>query len=160
MPVNHDDLDGLQNDTHLHYHNDARGDARYSQLGHNHDDRYYTETEVDTALAGKSDVSHTHAYAKYVSGSYVGDGTTSHSITGLGGKPVYLSIRILGSVSSRYEWLDQLPDTNTCFRDSVYNTTGEMLVSIDNDGFTVTAYISDNHPNSTGVTYMYWALLQ
>jgi hypothetical protein len=25
-------------------------------IDHNHDDRYYTETEVDTALAGKSDV--------------------------------------------------------------------------------------------------------
>ena len=27
---------------------------------HNHDDRYYTETEVDTALAGKAAASHTH----------------------------------------------------------------------------------------------------
>lgn len=34
--------------------------AFYSLLGHIHDDRYYTETEVDTALAGKSDVGHGH----------------------------------------------------------------------------------------------------
>ena len=27
---------------------------------HNHDDRYYTETEVDTKLAEKSDTTHTH----------------------------------------------------------------------------------------------------
>lgn len=27
---------------------------------HTHDDRYYTETEVDTALSGKSDTAHTH----------------------------------------------------------------------------------------------------
>ena len=28
--------------------------------GHNHDDRYYTETEIDTKLSGKSDTSHNH----------------------------------------------------------------------------------------------------
>lgn len=27
---------------------------------HNHDDRYYTETEMDTKLSGKSDTAHTH----------------------------------------------------------------------------------------------------
>lgn len=27
-------------------------DLRYSQLGHTHDDRYYTETEIDTLIAG------------------------------------------------------------------------------------------------------------
>ncbi|MDB9983385.1 hypothetical protein OAD54_01415 [Candidatus Pelagibacter sp.] len=31
-----------------------------SNIGHLHDDRYYTETEVDTFLSGKSDTSHTH----------------------------------------------------------------------------------------------------
>ena len=32
----------------------------YSPTGHTHDDRYYTETEMDTKLSGKSDTSHTH----------------------------------------------------------------------------------------------------
>lgn len=31
-----------------------------SDVGHTHDDRYYTETEVDGLLAGKSDTGHTH----------------------------------------------------------------------------------------------------
>lgn len=31
-----------------------------SDVGHLHDDRYYTEAEVDTALAGKSDTGHAH----------------------------------------------------------------------------------------------------
>ena len=32
-----------------------------SDTGHTHDDRYYTETEVDTALSGKANSTHTHA---------------------------------------------------------------------------------------------------
>ena len=31
-----------------------------SDTGHTHDDRYYTETEMNTKLAGKSDTGHTH----------------------------------------------------------------------------------------------------
>lgn len=31
-----------------------------SDIGHNHDDRYYTESEVDAKLSGKSDTGHTH----------------------------------------------------------------------------------------------------
>lgn len=32
-----------------------------SNTGHNHDDRYYTESEINSKLAGKSDTSHSHA---------------------------------------------------------------------------------------------------
>jgi hypothetical protein len=32
----HGDLTGLGDDDHSQYHNDARGDARYSPLGHSH----------------------------------------------------------------------------------------------------------------------------
>lgn len=31
-----------------------------SETGHTHDDRYYTETEMNTKLNGKADTSHTH----------------------------------------------------------------------------------------------------
>ena len=34
--------------------------STFSPASHNHDDRYYTETEIDTKLAGKSDTSHNH----------------------------------------------------------------------------------------------------
>lgn len=37
--------------------------AGKSNTGHNHDDRYYTESEINTKLAGKSDTTHTHNYA-------------------------------------------------------------------------------------------------
>ena len=34
----------------------------YSKVGHTHDDRYYTETEVNNLLNGKANSSHTHPY--------------------------------------------------------------------------------------------------
>lgn len=64
---NHALLVGLTNDDHQQYHNDARGDLRYytqtllnaGQL----DNRYYTETENDLFLSGKSNTGHIHANA-------------------------------------------------------------------------------------------------
>jgi len=38
--TDHGTLTGLADDDHTQYHNDARGDARYSQLGHNHSGVY------------------------------------------------------------------------------------------------------------------------
>ena len=43
-------------------------DAR-TPVSHNHDDRYYTETETDTLLAGKADTSHNHAASEITSGT-------------------------------------------------------------------------------------------
>lgn len=44
--------DGSNADS-LHVHN-------YAAASHTHDDRYYTETETDSLLSGKSDTGHTH----------------------------------------------------------------------------------------------------
>lgn len=38
----------------------AKLDRSYSESGHTHDNRYYTESEVNSLLAGKSNVGHTH----------------------------------------------------------------------------------------------------
>ena len=40
--------------------------SNYSLTGHTHDDRYYTESEINTKLASKSDTSHTHS--QYLTG--------------------------------------------------------------------------------------------
>lgn len=40
-----------------------------SDIGHSHNDLYYTEAEVDAALAGKSDIGHTHDAAEIISGT-------------------------------------------------------------------------------------------
>lgn len=37
--------------------------STFTPSAHNHDDRYYTETETDTKLAGKANSSHTHGVA-------------------------------------------------------------------------------------------------
>ena len=50
--VTHGALNGLENDDHPQYHNDARGDARY-----------YTKPQVDAGLAGKSNTGHGHGVA-------------------------------------------------------------------------------------------------
>lgn len=36
--------------------------SSFTPSGHTHDDRYYTETEVNNLLAGKSNTDHTHSY--------------------------------------------------------------------------------------------------
>ena len=55
----HGEQTGLGDDDHPHYHNDARGDARYytkSALDAGElDSRYYTESEVNVLLSGKFD---------------------------------------------------------------------------------------------------------
>lgn len=81
----HGALTGLGDDDHTQYHNNARGDARYytqTQLDAGQlDTRYFTESEVTSALSGKADTSHTHSIAnvtglqtaldgKQASGSY------------------------------------------------------------------------------------------
>lgn len=38
--------------------------STFPPAGHNHDDRYYTEAEVDDLLAGKADTSHTHSISQ------------------------------------------------------------------------------------------------
>lgn len=43
--------------------NQTAAEAGLSEVGHTHDDRYYTETETNTLLSGKSDTGHTHTIA-------------------------------------------------------------------------------------------------
>ncbi len=49
--------------------------SAFSAIGHTHDERYYTESEMDLKLLGKSDTSHNHddSYLKLGGGSIAGD---------------------------------------------------------------------------------------
>lgn len=62
-----DALDGKAPTTHNHALDDVTGlrselDNK-SDISHNHDSRYYTESEVDTKLGAKADSNHTHTIA-------------------------------------------------------------------------------------------------
>lgn len=76
--TDHGDLTGLSDDDHLQYLNNTRGDIRYytksqidtslsgkSDTSHNHDSRYYTETESDGLLDSKADVTDTPRYLMF-----------------------------------------------------------------------------------------------
>ena len=65
-------------------------DSVYSKLGHNHDDTYYSESEVDDKLAGKSDTGHSHDDRYYTESEVnsllsvkAGTGTATASSNGL-----------------------------------------------------------------------------
>ena len=44
----------------------------YAASSHTHDDRYYTESEINTKLANKSDINHVHAYLPLSGGTITG----------------------------------------------------------------------------------------
>ena len=54
-------LDGLEQVDTSVFVTKEDADAAYAAITHNHDDRYYTESEVDSKLADKANATHTHA---------------------------------------------------------------------------------------------------
>lgn len=56
-------------------------DGSYSVVGHTHDDRYYTESEINTKLSSKSDTNHNHntTYVKKTGDTMSGNLITSRS---------------------------------------------------------------------------------
>lgn len=68
--TDHGALTGLADDDHTQYHTDARGDARYSALGHGH--VISDVTGLQTALDGKAAASHTHTATEISDSTAVG----------------------------------------------------------------------------------------
>jgi hypothetical protein len=99
---------------------------------------------------------------KYKSGTYTGDGGTSHALTGVGFKPTYLKIynhltsEAAGTIFEKvgtgwgvYSYLyDSTPYTST------YD---HRVLSLDADGFTVDDDSADLHPNKSGQVYDFLA---
>jgi hypothetical protein len=79
----HGALTGLGDDDHTQYHNDARGDARYSQLGHNHAGVYDPAGTASAAVAAH--VAALDPHSQYAADSdlsaHVGNTSNPHSVT-------------------------------------------------------------------------------
>lgn len=90
---------------------------------HNHDDRYYTESEVDTALDGKASSTHTHTVSDVTNLQTALDGKASsshsHSISDVTNLQSSLNAKAnssdLGTVatSNSYDDLDDIPSSFT-----------------------------------------------
>lgn len=72
------------------------GLATKANVNHNHDDRYYTESEMNTKLAGKSDTSHSHAWSA-ITGKPSTFAPSSHTHT----KSQITDFPALGNASSK-----------------------------------------------------------
>ena len=57
---------------------------------HNHDDRYYTESEIDSKLNGKANSSHTHSYLPLSGGTMTGALNFNNNTWNLVGDDVYI----------------------------------------------------------------------
>ena len=57
---------------------------------HNHDDRYYTESEIDSKLNGKANSSHTHSYLPLSGGALTGALNFNNNTWNLVGDDVYI----------------------------------------------------------------------
>lgn len=77
-----------------------------SETGHTHDDRYYTETEMDSKLNGKANSSHTHT------ASQISDLTVS-THTFANGAKLYKYGKIVLAVFNNYQYSGKTPNVWT-----------------------------------------------
>ena len=73
---------------------DTSDSSSFAAASHTHDDRYYTESEMDSKLKGKADSSHTHNYLSNV--ATISGGNTSN----------YPWRRIMSIPSTTSSWVD------------------------------------------------------
>ena len=113
--------------------------AGKAAASHTHDDRYYTETEVDTKLSGKSDTGHTHTKSQITDfpTSLPANGGTADKI-----EPSYTT-KYLSTVTS--------PVTKKYIKlaDCAYNQTGTLQVRITGDSLDETLVINFGGGNAT-----------
>ena len=113
--------------------------AGKAAASHTHDDRYYTETEVDTKLSGKSDTGHTHTKSQITDfpTSLPANGGTANKI-----EPSYTTkylSTVTSPVSKKYIKL----------ADCAYNQTGTLQVRITGNDLDETLVINFGGGNAT-----------
>ena len=100
-------------------------------------------------------------------GTYVGDGTISQAITGVGFLPSFVRVwdreTVTNSVVAIFETTPDIMDDNVnggCVRSSETQVRfrDRRMISLDPDGFTVDDNGTDEHPNKDGQIYNYLAI--
>lgn len=118
----------------------AQLESGKSDVGHGHDDRYYTESEIDTLLAGYSTAGHVHPASSITSGEFADALISESSVT-----QHQAAITITESqISDLSHYTDEMVDdrVNTLFTDgegitSSYDDDANTLtVSVDINGLT------------------------
>jgi hypothetical protein len=123
------------------------GSTQVAQGSHTHDDRYFTESEINSKLAGKSDTSHSHAYA-----------STNHNHD----SRYYTEAEVQSLLASRPAFKYGRP--NTAFPIGSNQSTGDIViahglgrtpyavfVSADDDGGDCTVYASVRAFDATNI---------
>lgn len=116
----------------------------------------YAETNV---LVGSGEVQ----ASRITTGTYVGDGTTSKSITGLGFQPKFVQIwGDFNADASGKEIQMKMTEMDTQFswhlHQDVIGVRDNRVISLDADGFTVDDDGADAEPNKNGMTFLYLAI--
>lgn len=150
--VTHQDISGKANSSHSHSISNITNlqsalDSK-SETGHTHDDRYYTETEMNTKLNGKANSSHTHT------ASQISDLTVSTHILANGarlykyGKIVMCVLfNVAFSGKKAYTWNDLFTNIPSTYQpiggtNPIYAHSSEIMLSV--QGSTIQIY-----PNKT-----------
>ena len=101
---------------------------------------------------------------KLKTGTYTGDGTLSKAITGVGFKPIVLNIYRYHVDLSLTEWFTKtdkhyldMCNQDRCVATAEHYAQKGVIITLDEDGFTVGDGGGDLHPNKNAYLYIYVA---
>ena len=104
-------LDGKANTSHTHNTGDVNGLSSLlsdkADVNHNHDNRYYTESEIDTKLSNKANTSHNHD-ERYFTETEVTNKLASKSDTTHNHNGVYAPLTDVATLQSKYKKTDAI----------------------------------------------------
>ena len=125
-----------------------------ADVNHNHDDRYYTETEIDAKLAGKSDSTHNHDSAYDAKGSAADSLASAKSYT----DTKTANLASTSTVDTKISTHNTSTSAHSDIRDLITGLTTRLNTLANSDDTTldqmseVVAYIKNNKSLIDGIT--------